>query len=105
LKILLDENLDWRLERYLPGHLVESVQFNGWAGLKNGDLLSKAQEQFDVFITLDRSIEYQQTIRNYGIIVIALRARSNRLQDTWPLMTQVLKMLPVLRAGTITHVG
>jgi hypothetical protein len=105
LKILLDENLDWRLKRYLPGHEVESVQLNGWAGLKNGALLSKAEGVFDVFITLDGNIEHQQNVRNYRIIVVALRARSNRLQDTWPLMTDVSRALPELSRGTVTRVG
>jgi hypothetical protein len=105
VKILLDENLDWRLKRYLAGHEVESVQLNGWAGLKNGVLLSKAQALFDVFVTLDRSIEHQQNVAKFKIIVVALRARSNRLQDTWPLMSEVLRVLPGLSPGTITRVG
>lgn len=42
MRILLDENLDWRLARSLPGHEVESVQKNGWAGIKNGALLARA---------------------------------------------------------------
>lgn len=105
MKILLDENPDWRLKRYLPGHDVESVQLNGWAGLKNGTLLSKAQDAFDAFITLDGNLEHQQNIAKFRIIVIALRARSNRLQDTWPLMTEVSRVLPSLLPGTITRVG
>jgi hypothetical protein len=43
VKILLDENLDWRLGRDLPGHEVESVPLIGWAGLKNGKLLTEAE--------------------------------------------------------------
>jgi hypothetical protein len=105
VKILLDENLDWRLERYLPGHEVESVQLNGWAGLKNGELLSKAQNEFDAFITLDGSIEHQQNVARFKIVVIALRSRSNRLQDTWPLMAEVLHLLPNLTPGTVTRIG
>jgi hypothetical protein len=105
VRILLDENLDWRLKRYLPGHEVESVQLNGWAGLKNGALLSKAQETFDAFITLDRSIRHEQNVASYKIILVALRARSNRLKHTWPLMAEVLRVLPGLSPGTITQIG
>jgi hypothetical protein len=105
VKILLDENLDWRLKRHLPGHEVESVQLNGWAGLKNGMLLSKAQDAFDAFITLDGNLEHQQNIAKFRIIVVALRARSNRLQDTWPLMAEVVRVLPNLSPGTITRIG
>ncbi|MBE0545194.1 MAG: hypothetical protein IH623_27975 [Verrucomicrobia bacterium] len=47
MKILLDEDLDWRLKRELPGHAVESAPF-GWAGLKNGELLARAEGRFEV---------------------------------------------------------
>jgi predicted nuclease of predicted toxin-antitoxin system len=57
MRILLDENLDWRLSRSLPGHTVESVQKNGWAGIQNGELLTRAELEFDVFITMDGSLQ------------------------------------------------
>jgi predicted nuclease of predicted toxin-antitoxin system len=53
VRILLDENLNWRLEQFLPGHEVISVPRIGWAGLKNSKLLARAQEDFDVLITMD----------------------------------------------------
>lgn len=105
MRILLDENLDWRLERSLTGHAVESVQRNGWAGTKNGALLAKAATSFDVFITMDGNIAFQQNFAQLPLILIALRARSNRLADTAPLMAQVLSLLPTLRPGTLTVVG
>jgi hypothetical protein len=61
LRILLDENLDWRLRRDLPGHTVESVPLIGWAGLKNGVLLARAEKRFDVFITMDSSLPKRGT--------------------------------------------
>ncbi|MCI0538085.1 MAG: hypothetical protein L0Z50_22945 [Verrucomicrobiales bacterium] len=56
MNILLDENLDWRLRRDLPGHTVESVPLIGWAGLKNGALLAEAEKRFDVLLTMDSSM-------------------------------------------------
>ena len=53
MRILLDENLDWRLKRDLPGHEVKSVPLIGWAGIENGELLKRAEDQFDVLITMD----------------------------------------------------
>jgi hypothetical protein len=53
VRILLDENLDWRLGRDLPGHTVESVPLIGWGGIKNGVLLAEAEKQFEVLITMD----------------------------------------------------
>jgi len=104
MRILLDENLDWRLKRSLPGHEIESVQKNGWAGTKNGELLALADQAFDVFVTMDGNIEFQQNYARLRLAIVALRARSNRLRDTEPLMPKVLALLPVLQPGTITVV-
>jgi hypothetical protein len=104
LKILLDENLDWRLGQYLPGHQVQSVPSIGWAGLKHGILLAQAEKQFGVLLTMDSNMRYQQNLANDRIPVIALEASSNRLADTRPLMPQVLALLPTIRPGTLTIV-
>ena len=102
MRILLDENLDWRLKRFLPGHEVESVQLNGWAGVKNGKLLALAAENFDAFITMDGNIQFEQNYSKLKLTLIALRAHSNRLADTSPLMPKVLAALPALSPGTLT---
>ena len=105
MRILLDENLDWRLRRDLPGHEVESVPLLGWAGIQNGELLRKATEAgFAALVTMDGSMVHQQNIAGYAIAVIALRAKSNRLDDTRPLMNQLLALLPGLQPGTLTFI-
>ena len=104
MNILLDENLDWRLRRDLPGHKVESVPLIGWAGLKNGALLSKAERRFDLLLTMDSKMRFQQNFAKYRMAVIALEARSNRLADTRPLMPKVLVLLPSVKPGTVTIV-
>ena len=89
MRVLLDENLDWRLGRDLSEHQVESVPLLGWAGMQNGELLSKAvDEGFYVLATMDSNMVHQQNIGRYAIAVVALRAKSNRLADTRPLMKQ-----------------
>ena len=89
MRVLLDENLDWRLGRDLSEHQVESVPLLGWAGMQNGELLSKAvDEGFYVLATMDSNMVHQQNIGRYAIAVSALRAKSNRLADTRPLMKQ-----------------
>jgi len=103
MRILLDENLDWRLRRDLPGHQVESVPLLGWAGILNGELLRKAIEAgFEVLITMDGHMVHQQNLARFAIAVIALRAKSNRLEDTRPLMNQLLSILPKSKPGTLT---
>ena len=105
MKILLDENLDWRLEEFLPGHEVKSVPRIGWAGLKNGRLLARAQTDFDVLITMDSSMVSQQNLSKVKIAIVALHARSNRLADTSPLMPKVLALLPTLKPGKVVKVS
>ena len=61
MRVLLDECLNWRLGRALPGHFCTSVPRMGWSGIKNGALLEKMkQERFDVFIKGDRNLPFQQ---------------------------------------------
>jgi predicted nuclease of predicted toxin-antitoxin system len=105
VRILLDENLDWRLGRFLPGHEVKSVPRLGWAGLKNGTLLVRANEHFDVLITMDNPMVSQQNLSKLQIAIIVLRAPSNRLADTSPLMPQVLALLPRLKPGKVARVA
>ena len=106
MRILLDENLNWRLERFLPGHEVHSVPLLGWAGLKNGRLLQRAADEgFEVLLTMDGSMASQQNLSTIRLAVIALRAVSNRLEDTSPLMPKVLAPLPTLQPGQVIEVG
>lgn len=73
MKILLDENLDHRLRRHLGEHDVYTVDYMGWAGLKNGELLRVAEaEGFDVFLTGDKSLAYQQNLAARRIAVVTL---------------------------------
>ena len=103
MRVLLDENLNWRLKRDLPGHEVESVPLLGWAGIQNGALLRKAVESgFDVLITMDSTMVHQQDLSTHAIAVVVLRARSNRLQDTRLLMPAVLQALPHAPKGERT---
>lgn len=90
MRILIDECLDWRLSRGLPGHSVSCVPQMGWAGIKNGKLLALAEANFDVFITGDHNLSFQQNIPKLLLAVVVLSAKSTRLKDTLPLMLQVL---------------
>ena len=105
MRVLLDECLDWRLARGLPGHTVTSVQRMGWAGIQNGDLLELAEKQFDVFITGDRNLSFQQIIRQTGLSVVVLAGKSTQLKDTFPLMAKIAALLPGLRPGTFDMIS
>jgi hypothetical protein len=86
MRILIDECLDWRLCRALTEHDCASVQQMRWGGLTNGMLLQKAQTKFDVFITGDANLTFQQNLTRFNIAVIVLEAGSTRLVDTAKLM-------------------
>ena len=102
MRVLIDECLDWRLARGLPGHSVTSVARMGWAGIKNGRLLALAEKQFDAFVTGDRNLSFQQDLPRFRVAVIVLAAASTQLKDTLPLMSQALVKLPHLQPGTVT---
>ena len=106
MRILLDENLDWRLRRLLPRHVVDTVAYLGWSGIKNGVLLRRAVDNgYEVLLTMDGNLPYQQDLAVHGIAVIALRAPTNRLADTTPLMPAVLACLPTIRKDKVTYIG
>ena len=99
MNILLDENLDWRLGRELTGHRVSSVPLIGWAGVKNGELLRRAEAQFDVLVTMDKGIYHQQNLSGMRLIIVALQAKTNRLAETRLLMPALLSLLQTAQPG------
>jgi predicted nuclease of predicted toxin-antitoxin system len=105
MRILIDECLDWRLGRALTEHDCVSVQKMGWGGIKNGKLLALAQQEFDVFLTADRNLSFQQNTAKFQIAVVVLAAGSTQLDKTLPLMSQVLVLLPGLTPGQVAIVS
>lgn len=89
MKVLVDECVDWRLSREIVGHDVKTARQMGWSTIKNGELLALAAKEFDVFVTVDRNLSFQQSLPGFAIAVIVLRARSNRLFDLQPLLTMI----------------
>jgi len=101
MRILLDHCLNWRLKRHLPGHVVQATFELGWDAFRNGRLLSLAETQFDVFLTVDKGIKYQQNFAGRSIAVITLRGRDNRVETHIPLMPQILALLPTVEPGRV----
>ena len=94
-----------RLADDIRGHDVATVPDAGWAALKNGELLARAQQQFDAFATVDRNLPFQQQLSGFSIAIIVLRARSNRVRDLRSLVPQLLAALPTAKLGEVTWVG
>ncbi len=105
MRVLLDENLDWRLVRYFDADFqVTTVSRQGWKGQRNSELLQQAATEFDVLVTMDRGIEHQQNLRKYAIGVVLISARSNRIQDVLPAMLKVNELVKEVQPGQVIHV-
>lgn len=105
MKLLLDECIDRRFAKELAWHEVKTVPQMGWAAKKNGELLSLAETEFDVFITVDRNLSFQQNLPKFNIAILILHASSNRLTDLKPLAPKILSALPTLIKGEAASVG
>ena len=77
----------------------------GWTAIRNGELLALASKSFDVFVTVDRNLAFQQKLSSFSIAVMVLHAHSNRLADLRPLVRELLVQLPNCRAGMIYVIG
>lgn len=92
--MLLDENLPRKLARFFdPDADVLTVAGRGRAGLENGELLALVQEEFDVFVTIDKSIPHQQDLSRFDLAVVVLEARSNAIEDLAPLVPKTVEAL------------
>jgi hypothetical protein len=105
MKVLLDECVPRRLRRELIEHAVVTVTERGWSGLKNGRLLALAETEFEVLLTVEQNIEYQQNLKTFSIGVILLVARNNRLKTLLPLMPEAKKALENIKSGDFIRVG
>jgi hypothetical protein len=95
-----------KLKNSLPGHECATVPEAGLAGKKNGQLLSLAESKgFDVFLTLDNGIEYQQNLTERKISIIIVRAKSNRLRDIQPFAPECLAQMRNIAPGQLVRVG
>jgi hypothetical protein len=103
--VLLDECVDWRLGRELASHEVKTARQMGWTALKNGELLGLASARFDVFVTVDRNLSFQQDIVSFSVAVVVLQAKTNRLADLRPLVPSLLSAIEATPPGTVEFIG
>ena len=104
MHVLLDECVPRALRAQLPGHEVKTVAETGWTGVKNGELLRLAAQRFDVLLTVDRNLAYQQNLANAPIGVIVMHAPTNDIVDLEPLMPRVLAAIAGAKAGGVINI-
>ncbi|MEP7337007.1 MAG: DUF5615 family PIN-like protein [Acidobacteriota bacterium] len=104
MRILLDENIPKKLKHAFPNYAVAHVTEMGWAGTKNGALLTMAEGIFDVIITVDKSIQYQNNFTGKQIILVTLVVKRNKLQFLLPLVPKALQALQTASPGQVINI-
>jgi predicted nuclease of predicted toxin-antitoxin system len=105
MRILLDENFPADFATLLEGHDTSNVHSHGWAGIKNGELLRRAHGVCEVFVTLDRNLEFQQNIKILPFGIVVVRSRSNRIVDLTPHIPGILLAVSQVGPGRVVTVG
>jgi hypothetical protein len=99
VRVLLDEQLPVDLAAALQGHSVDTVVRRGWTGITNGELLRRMGTEYDVVITMDRGLEFQQNLATVSVGLLLVRAPSNRMVHLLPLVPAILEAIPALERG------
>ena len=102
MKILLDESVPRLLKLRLPQLNISTVQEMGWAGTRNGELLRRAEELFDVFITADQNIRHQQNLSGLKLAILVLP--SNQVPLVVRLLPVVETLLTTIPPGAVVDV-
>ncbi len=105
MKILLDECLPKKLKNDLNNFDVKTVLQMGWAGKKNGELLNLAERDFDVFVTSDQNLQYQQKLKDRSITIIVLKASNSRYETLKPLVLLIPDKLYPKSISNIIEIG
>ena len=105
MKLLLDECVDRKLVRLFSEFEISTVPKMGWASIRNGELLKLAQADFDVLITSDRNLSFQQKVSGLSLAVIVLVAHSNGLKHLEALVPAIKEALKDIRPGTVVHIA
>lgn len=101
MKILLDECVPWPMHKLLAGHACTSTQWRGWGGVKNGDLIRLAEAEFDLFITSDQNLRYQQNLVGRGLAILELS--TNDLRRILAASCDIMAAVAATGAGGYRH--
>jgi predicted nuclease of predicted toxin-antitoxin system len=108
IKILLDEclpkKLKYRIEELEQDFFTKTIPEMGWASRSNGELLSLAEKEFDVFVTSDKNLSFQQSIPSSSIQVVLLKARSNTYEDLLPLVEKLPSVMKAHEPGKFLEI-
>ena len=105
MRILIDECIDERFRNSFPGHDCQTARYAGPAGLSNGELLRGAETaNFDVLLTVDQGVEYQQNLTARKFAIVIFRTRAIRLKDLLPLVPACLARIESIQPGQVVRI-
>jgi predicted nuclease of predicted toxin-antitoxin system len=104
MRVLFDKGVPVRLRAALPGHVVTTVYELGWDELGNGALLTRAQTQYDVLLTTDSNIKYQQRLEAFDFALIVLRAFDTKLESYLPLVPEIEAALTTIQPREVVYI-
>ena len=104
MRLLLDECVNAGVRKALSGHLVSTVAESGWSSIKDGPLLLLAQQRFDVFVTIDRSLEHQQNLARLKMGVVIIRVPNNEIESYQPIFELIRTAVEAARPGVVVRV-
>jgi predicted nuclease of predicted toxin-antitoxin system len=105
MRILLDESLPRRLCKQIADHSVKTVAEMGWSAVDNGELLRRAADHFEVFVTADQNLQFQRNLSALPLTVIVLVSKTNRIEDLRPLIPDLLACLLSRPGKTLVRIG
>jgi len=107
MRLLIDECVPRKVKFLFAdgGHECETVRDAGFSGKENGELLALAEQHFDVLVTIDKNIRYQQNMTERNLAILVIRAASNDLDDILPHIPQALAALQSLKPGQVVELG
>jgi len=104
MRILIDECVDPRVKRLFADE-VKTVHEMGWDNLKDGPLLRLAQDRFDVFLTLDRNLEYQQNFRKFSLGFVVVQVPKNQISFFEQIRAELRTAVSAVSPGEVAHIA
>lgn len=103
--VLIDESLPRPLAKVLVGFDFETVHGAGWSSAKNGELLRLASARFEVFLTGDKNLRYQQNLSKFSLGIVVVAGRSTKLEDLLPLVPAMHEAIRTVKVGELVEIG
>ena len=103
MNLLFDHNVPRQLRRHLEPHRVALTKEMHWEDMENGALLAEAQAEFEVIITTDTNIKYQNQLPQFDLAMVVLRGYSNAYRELVALAPELLTTLETIESGQIVY--